>query len=213
MSKTLYVGGYPFSTTADELHQLFSRYGTVANVNQPMHPVLGGSLGFAFVEMADGADDAMAALDGTEYKGRLLIVNEAERQPESKTSTDDLWDRFNTHYNNQEGPEFQQVLRELHQLACTGDAYAASQLAEVLAFEGPLCKPEVAYKWYYVAAALDGCLVAFDDQNHTPPSYGGPDGDFRNEAIVADLVRYLGFEKVQQLDEQAARWLKQKKLL
>jgi hypothetical protein len=52
-----------------------------------------------------------------------------------------------------------------------------------------------------------GYSVEFADQNGTPPDYGGPVGDFRNESMVSGLVSELGFERAQILDREAAEWL------
>jgi RNA recognition motif-containing protein len=77
MSKNLYVGNLPFSTTDDELRQVFGQYGTVTKVQVVSDRETGRSRGFGFVEMADGADEAIAALGGAMYQGRALTVNEA----------------------------------------------------------------------------------------------------------------------------------------
>lgn len=82
MSKKLYVGNLPFSTTEDELRQLFERHGAVGSVNVITDRETGRPRGFAFVEMEDAgaADKAQRALDGTELGGRNLRVNEAEER-------------------------------------------------------------------------------------------------------------------------------------
>lgn len=78
MSKKLYVGNLPFSTTEDELRELFARHGNVQSVRVVTDRETGRSRGFAFVEMdADAADTAMRALDGTPLGDRALRVNEA----------------------------------------------------------------------------------------------------------------------------------------
>ena len=77
MSKNLYVGNLPFSTTDDDLRQVFSQYGTVTKAQVVSDRETGRSRGFGFVEMADGADEAVAALGGTMFQGRALTVNEA----------------------------------------------------------------------------------------------------------------------------------------
>ncbi len=82
MSKKLYVGNLPFSTTEDELRQLFERHGAVGSVNVITDRETGRPRGFAFVEMdeASAADDAQRALDGTDLGGRNLRVNEAQER-------------------------------------------------------------------------------------------------------------------------------------
>ncbi|HUQ69906.1 MAG TPA: RNA-binding protein [Planctomycetaceae bacterium] len=77
MSKNLYVGNLPFSTTADDLREAFGEYGSVTSASVVMDRETGRSRGFGFVEMGDGAEAAIAALNGTQFQGRSLTVNEA----------------------------------------------------------------------------------------------------------------------------------------
>ncbi len=78
VGKNLYVGNMSFSTTEDQLREVFSQYGTVTKVQLIMDRETGRPRGFAFVEMSDGADQAIAALNGTQLDGRALTVNEAK---------------------------------------------------------------------------------------------------------------------------------------
>jgi cold-inducible RNA-binding protein len=80
MSIKLYVGNLNYKTTEDTLKELFAQYGEVASVN-----ILQGR-GFGFVEMAtpESAQDAKTKLNGTEFDGRKLIVNEARPRTERK---------------------------------------------------------------------------------------------------------------------------------
>lgn len=78
MAKNLYVGNMAFSTTEDQLREVFSQYGTVTKVQLIMDRETGRPRGFAFVEMSDGADQAIAALNGHQLDGRTLTVNEAK---------------------------------------------------------------------------------------------------------------------------------------
>ena len=78
MTKKMYVGNLPFQSTEDDIQNLFRQYGKVESVNLITDRETGRSRGFAFVEMSD--DDAKAAmddLDGTEFEGRKLKINEA----------------------------------------------------------------------------------------------------------------------------------------
>lgn len=75
--KKLYVGNLPFSATEDEVRSLFEEHGSVASVAIITDRETGRPRGFGFVEMEEGADAAMRALDGKEMDGRNLQVNEA----------------------------------------------------------------------------------------------------------------------------------------
>lgn len=77
MSKNLYVGNLSFTATADDLREAFSQYGNVTSASVVSDRETGRSRGFGFVEMADGADAAIQALNGAEIKGRSVTVNEA----------------------------------------------------------------------------------------------------------------------------------------
>jgi RNA recognition motif-containing protein len=82
LGKKLYVGNIPFSTTEDELTQLFERHGTVQSVNVITDRETGRPRGFAFVEMESdqAAQAAQRALDGSQLGGRSLRVNEAQER-------------------------------------------------------------------------------------------------------------------------------------
>lgn len=78
MSKNIYVGNLSFQATADDLRELFGQYGTVTSAQVVNDRETGRSRGFGFVEMADGGDQAIAALNGAQVGGRNLTVNEAK---------------------------------------------------------------------------------------------------------------------------------------
>ena len=78
MSKKLYVGNLAFGTTADDLREAFSNHGTVTSAQVVADRDTGRSRGFAFVEMAEGSDQAIANLNGAQFQGRTLTVNEAK---------------------------------------------------------------------------------------------------------------------------------------
>ena len=82
MAKKLYVGNISFDTTSDDLVQAFSQYGTVLGAQIVSDRETGRSRGFAFVEMHDGADEAIAGLHGAQLGGRTLTVNEAKPREE-----------------------------------------------------------------------------------------------------------------------------------
>jgi RNA recognition motif-containing protein len=76
--KNIYVGNLSFDTTEDELREAFSQFGKVSKVQIVNDRETGRSRGFAFVEMEDGGDEAINAMNGTQFKGRSLTVNEAK---------------------------------------------------------------------------------------------------------------------------------------
>jgi RNA recognition motif-containing protein len=78
MSKKLYVGNLAFSTTADDIRDAFAAHGTVESAQVVTDRETGRSRGFAFVEMSDGAEQAIANLNGAQLQGRTLTVNEAK---------------------------------------------------------------------------------------------------------------------------------------
>jgi len=75
----LYVGNLPFSATDDSVRNLFSKYGTVEKVSLINDRETGRPRGFGFVEMSNAdASRAMQALNGADFEGRPLKVNEAQ---------------------------------------------------------------------------------------------------------------------------------------
>ena len=77
VSKKLYVGNLAFGTTSDDLRGLFGKFGTVTSASVVTDRETGRSRGFAFVEMSDGGDEAIAGTNMKEFQGRSLTVNEA----------------------------------------------------------------------------------------------------------------------------------------
>ena len=80
MSSKLYVGNLSFDSTEADLTDLFGRHGSVESVAVITDRETGRARGFAFVEMseASAAQDAIRALDGTDFGGRSIKVNEAQ---------------------------------------------------------------------------------------------------------------------------------------
>jgi len=78
VAKNLYVGNMAFSTTEETLRAAFAQHGTVTKVQLITDRETGRPRGFAFVEMSDGGDQAIAALHGAQLDGRALTVNEAK---------------------------------------------------------------------------------------------------------------------------------------
>lgn len=84
MAKKLYVGGLPYSTTDDQLKEAFGQAGSVSSAIIIMDKMSGRSKGFGFVEFASD-DDATKAIDmmnGKDFGGRTLTVNEARPMEE-----------------------------------------------------------------------------------------------------------------------------------
>lgn len=89
MSKKLYVGNLSFEATEAELSEAFGKHGTVTRASIATDRESGRSRGFGFVEMSDGADAAIAALNGTMLSGRTVVVNEAKpREAGSRSGSD-----------------------------------------------------------------------------------------------------------------------------
>lgn len=82
--KNLFVGNLPFSASEDGLRELFAQFGEVQQVKIMTDRDTGKSRGFAFVEMTqdEDAQKAIAALNGKDFGGRALTVNEARPKPE-----------------------------------------------------------------------------------------------------------------------------------
>ena len=77
--KNLFVGNLVFTTTENEVRSLFEGYGAVDRVSIVTDRDTGRSRGFGFVEMSVNAEaeTAISELDGREWRGRALKVNEA----------------------------------------------------------------------------------------------------------------------------------------
>lgn len=82
MGSKMYVGGLPYSTTEEQLKDLFAVHGNVASTRIITDKFTGQSRGFGFVEMSADAEAqaAITALNGTQFGGRTLTVNEARPQ-------------------------------------------------------------------------------------------------------------------------------------
>ena len=85
MAKRIYVGGIPYSTTPDQLEELFAQYGPVNSADIISDRFTGQSKGFGFVEMAEDndADRAIDQLNGSSFGGRSLTVNAAHDRPKT----------------------------------------------------------------------------------------------------------------------------------
>ena len=88
MNTKLYVGNLSFDVTESDLRNLVSEHGPVNEINIVMDKTTGRARGFAFVTMntEEGAKAAIQALNGKEWKGRPLTVNEARPREERSGS-------------------------------------------------------------------------------------------------------------------------------
>lgn len=85
MSKNIYCGNLSYQATEDEVRELFERYGTVERLAMINDRETGNFRGFCFVEMPDEeADVAIAALNGMDFGGRNLRVNETESREQRR---------------------------------------------------------------------------------------------------------------------------------
>ena len=84
MAKNIYVGNLVWDATSDDLLALFQEHGTVARTQVITDRETGRSRGFGFVEMDNDqeAQKAIDALNGFDFKGRALTVNEARPREE-----------------------------------------------------------------------------------------------------------------------------------
>jgi RNA recognition motif-containing protein len=91
MSKKIYVGNLPFSSTEDQLRDLFSKHGTVTSINLITDRETGRPRGFGFIEMDSGAEQAIDRLDNHELDGRSLKVNEARPREAARGNDGGRW--------------------------------------------------------------------------------------------------------------------------
>ena len=84
MSTRLYVGNLPFDITENDLRDMLSKHGPVNEIHVIMDKMTGRARGFAFATMntEEGAKAAILALNGKDWKGRALTVNEARPREE-----------------------------------------------------------------------------------------------------------------------------------
>lgn len=82
MGAKLYVGNLSYSVVEEKLQELFAQHGSVTSVRIITDKFSGRSKGFGFVEMgsSEEAERATAALNGTEFEGRTIVVSEARPQ-------------------------------------------------------------------------------------------------------------------------------------
>jgi cold-inducible RNA-binding protein len=84
MATKLYVGNLPFDITEDDLRTMLSEHGPVNDIAVVMDKITGRARGFAFATMntQEAANAAILGLNGKDWKGRALTVNEARPREE-----------------------------------------------------------------------------------------------------------------------------------
>ena len=84
----LYVGNLQYSSSQEDLQELFSQFGEIVSVNLVKDRITGDPKGFAFVEMANNAagDKAIKGLNGTQFQGRPIKVNQAQSKSNNSRS-------------------------------------------------------------------------------------------------------------------------------
>lgn len=90
--KKLYVGNLPFDTQEGDILGTFSAYGEVHTIKMIMDRETGQFRGFSFIEMdEDAANEAMKQLDGQDFNGRPMKVNEATERPRGQSPRGGNW--------------------------------------------------------------------------------------------------------------------------
>jgi cold-inducible RNA-binding protein len=144
--KNIFVGNIDFDTSEENLRKLFTAYGRVERVSIVKDPYTGKSRGFAFVEMASMADgeQAIAELNGTEFGGRTLNVNEARPRPErARWQSGKPWAQEELVTNAEE--QFIEILRQdVEQFEA-----AANRIEKLL----PQLRRELQEQWIFTAKA------------------------------------------------------------
>ena len=83
MTKSIYIGNLPWAATNEDLQQAAAQYGEVISARVATDRETGRSRGFGFVEVADEVAQAVIdGLNGAEWEGRALTVNEAKPREE-----------------------------------------------------------------------------------------------------------------------------------
>jgi len=84
MGTKLYVGNLPFDITEEDLRNMLAQHGPVNEIAVVMDKYTGKARGFAFATMntPEAASAAILALNGKDWKGRSLTVNEARQREE-----------------------------------------------------------------------------------------------------------------------------------
>lgn len=97
MSKKLFVGNLPFSTTEDTLYAMFKTHGEIVSANLITDKMSGQSRGFGFVEMSNDEEAAAAIekMNGSTVEGRNIVVNEAKPKGDKRGGENKRFSRGN----------------------------------------------------------------------------------------------------------------------
>ena len=110
MAKRLFIGGFPYSTTEEELKELFSQIGEIESVSIIVDKYTGNSKGFGFVEYKkdEDAPKAIETLNNTELGGRRINVAEAKpmEQRDDRRGGGGFNDRRSGGFGNNRGGGF-----------------------------------------------------------------------------------------------------------
>jgi len=106
---------------------------------------------------------------------------------------------------DQSSEEFAEALATLVSAVEEGDLQYAGLVAEIFALPGPRHNAALAYKFYYVSHSEDGYMCKWANESKDPQHYLGPVGDFRNEAMVNDMMLELGLSAIPALEAEAAK--------
>lgn len=91
----IYIGNLPFETTGQELADIFAEFGEVTSAKIITDRESGRSRGFGFIEMNDTeAKKAIEELNGVEYKGFQLTVNEAREKRDDQRNNRGGFNRY-----------------------------------------------------------------------------------------------------------------------
>ncbi len=93
MGRKLYIGNLPDSATEQDLSDKFAAYGTVKSVKLITDHDTGRIRGFGFIEMMSEAEAhaAIDSLNGTDYEGQSMKVNEARSQQKRSSGEGNRW--------------------------------------------------------------------------------------------------------------------------
>ena len=85
----IYVANIPFTASEADLKELFERHGVVTSVKIIIDKLTNRSRGFGFIEMSDNtsAKEAIDNLNGTDFEGKELVVNEARPKADSRSGS------------------------------------------------------------------------------------------------------------------------------